>query len=298
MNWLLIALLAPAINTIVNFLDKYIVEKYVTDYRGMPIYGTIVGLIMGTFFWIITGFPRLELQDATLSILTGALTIWGAALYFKAISNENTSKVIILFQMTPILVFLLSFIFLHETINIKQFVGFLVILVAVIGASLEDKKQSFELSHAFWLILAVDFLWSIAAILAKFTIAANSFSAIIAYESWGLGIGGIILYVLFSSIRKSFHKSITTIKKPILGIMFLNEAIFVAAKTLTFFAYSLGPAPLISVIGSSTVFYGILYGWILTLIAPKIFQEDISQKGLLRKLVSSVILLLGISLVY
>lgn len=297
MNWLFVALLAPAIYTVVNFIDKYIVEKHVKDSRGMPIYGTIMGFAMGMIFWVYTGFPIIGFRDTMLALLTGALTIWGAALYFKAISNENASKIIILFQMTPMMVLLLSSMFLHDTISIKQFIGFIIILSAALAVSNEGKKQSFKLSSAFWLILAVDFFWSITAILAKFTIEANSFQSVLAFESWGIGLGGIILYLFFPSIRNAFHKNLRTIKKHILGVMFLNEGIFVLAKTLTFFAYSLGPTALVSVIGSSTVFYGILYGWILTLIAPKIFKEDISKSGLLRKLILSIILLIGIILV-
>jgi drug/metabolite transporter (DMT)-like permease len=297
MNWLFIALLAPAIYTVVNFIDKYIVEKHVKDSRGMPIYGTIMGLVMGMIFWVGTGFPTLGFRDTVLSLLTGALTIWGAALYFKAISNENASKIIILFQMTPVIILILSSIFLHDTINAQQFIGFILILAAALAVSSEGKKQKFKLSEAFWLILSVDFLWSITAILAKFTIEANSFQSVLAYESWGIGLGGILLYAGFPSIRKAFHKNLKTIKKRIIGVMFLNEGIFVIAKTLTFLAYSLGPTALVSVIGSSTVFYGILYGWILTLIAPKIFQEDVSKQGLIRKFALSIILLLGIILV-
>ena len=117
MTWIIPALLAPILYTIVNFIDKYIVTKEVKDYRGMPIYGTIMGLIMGSIFFVATGFPVLPLRDTLLLLLSGCLIIWSAAVYFKAISADDASKIILLFQMTPLMVLLMSYIFLGESIS-------------------------------------------------------------------------------------------------------------------------------------------------------------------------------------
>jgi hypothetical protein len=78
----------------------------------------------------------------------------------------------------------------------------------------------------------------------------------------------------------------------------LNEGLFVLAKALTFYAYSIGPTALVSIIGSTQVFFGILYGGILSLIAAHVFQEDVTKKGLARKFTFAIILFIGIWLVY
>ena len=186
--WVIPALIAPAVYTIVNFIDKYIVSKEVKDYRGMPIYGTIMGFVVGTLFWIITGFPLLSLRDALIVLSTGMLTIWGAALYFKAISHEDASKLILLFQMMPVFVLILALLFLGEKITTPQILGFFLILSAVIGISVEKGKREFKISQTLLLILLVDLIWAASAILIKFAIDANSFSKILSFESWGIGV--------------------------------------------------------------------------------------------------------------
>lgn len=296
-NWLTFALLAPLVFTGVNFVDKYIVEKEVKDYRGMPIYGTIMGLIMGTLFWILTGFPILNLKDTLILLLTGSITIWAAALYFQAISMEEASRVILLFQMTPILVLIMSYIFLGERITLQQLVGFFLILLAVIGVSDSIKKGGFQLSKAFWLILAVDFMWAISAILIKFSINETSFTQVLSYESWGLGLGGLLLYAFFPSIRNSFNYSIKTVRKTALVIMFGNEGLFVFGKSLQFFAYSLGNAALVSIIGSTQVFIGIIVGIVLTIFLPHIIKEDITKTILVKKLALAVVMFIGLVLI-
>lgn len=65
MSWLFFALLAPAIDAVINFSDKYIIEKEVMDYRGLTIFSAIVGILMGTVFWIVNKYPLLGVRDTS-----------------------------------------------------------------------------------------------------------------------------------------------------------------------------------------------------------------------------------------
>ncbi len=298
MNWIVSALFAQSVITVVIFIDKYIVSKEVNDYRGMPIYTTIMGFVAGAVFWIISGFPILALRDAIIVIATGMLTIWAAALYFEAVSLEDASKLTLLFQMSPAFTLIMAVLFLKENISFSQLLGFVLIFGAAIWVSVEKGNQKFKLSRTFWLILIVDLMWAVAAILIKFALDANSFAKILSFESWGLGIGGTILYFGFSSIRDAFHESIRTVRRRALGIMFANEGIFVIAKSINYFAYSIGPAALVSVVGSTSVFFGILYGLVLTLFVPKLIKENILTEEMSKKLFAAIMLISGLWLVY
>jgi drug/metabolite transporter (DMT)-like permease len=297
MNWFILALLAPAIYTVVNFIDKYIVEKKVKDYRGMPIYGSIVALIFGTAVWLLTGMPLLSLRDGLIVITTGILSMYGFALYFNALSKSQTSYIIALFQMMPILSLILSFLVLGEMISLQQLLGFVAVLGSVIALSINKESKGFKIDSAFYLILLADAFFALSGVLIKFTLNANSFSKILSYESWGLFLGGLSLYLLLPNVRRAFWESFNTVGKKILVVMFINEAIFVVSKSLTFLAISLGPVALVSVLGGTQVFYGLAYGWILTLIAPSIFNEDISKEGLVKKIVLTITLFIGLWLV-
>lgn len=298
MNWVLLALLAPAVYTIVNFIDKYLVSDAVKDYRAMPIYATIVGLIGGTIIWLISGFPTLDPRSATIVLFTGMLTIWGVPLYFKVMSKEETTTVIILVQTIPVMTLLLSYLLLGETITIKQFIGFMIILTSAALASINSSKgKLFSLSSSFFLALIYCFMWALAGVLIKFAFEANTFSVILSYESWGIGLGGIILFILFPSIRNAFLKNIRKVKKPTLGFIFANEIVFVLAKGITFLAYSLGPVALVSVLGGTQVFFGLIYGFALTTLFPKLFKEDISRKTLIKKGALACLVVIGIILI-
>jgi len=295
-NWFYLALLAPAIFTIVNYIDKYVIVSKVRDYRGMPVYGAITAIVFGTIFWLFSGTPILSLRDALLVISAGFISLIAYYLYFNALSKNETSFVIILFQVQPVFVLILSFLFLKETITAQQFIGFSLIISSAIGLSLKKDLEKIRLSSSLYTILAVDFLLAISNILIKFTIDANSFSKILSYESWGLALGGLVLYLFFEHVRKAFRESFRSVGKKVLGIMFLNEGIFIIGKAVNFLAISLGSVALVSVLGSTMTFYGILYGIILTMLAPKIFKENLTKEAISKKILFSLILLLGIYL--
>lgn len=297
MDWLFYALLAPAVYAVVVYIDKYILERQIKDYRGMPIYGGIAAPIFGVLLWFITGFPILDLQNTALILLTGVLTIFGAATYFKALSNDEASKITILFQLTPVIVLVMSYLFLREGISSIQLFGFLLILFATIGAEFNKGDFKIDWSSSLFLILVTDFFWASSFVLFKFVVGEYSFSEVVSFESFGMGIGGLILFTFVPSIRKAFLKTNKALAKKVLAFVFLNEGVFVLAKLCTFYAISLGSVALVEVVAGTQVFFAIFYGWILTRIAPKIFQEDISKKGLYQKLAMGSFVLLGLWLI-
>ncbi len=147
MNWLFYALLSPALYTIVNFTDKYIIEREIPDYRGMPIFTALTGFLTGTIVWVVGGTPLLNMQDSGLILFTGMLTVWGAVLYFTAVPDEAASNLIVLFQMTPVMVLIMSLIFLQESLMPEQLLGFALILAAAVGVSFKRGGGNFHLSR-------------------------------------------------------------------------------------------------------------------------------------------------------
>lgn len=294
MHWLFFALFAPAIYSIVNFIDKYLLERRIRDYRGMPIFASIMGFLFGSIIWIGTGFPYLSMIDTLIIITTGIFTIWGAAFYFKALSIEHTSVVILFMQATAVITLVLSSIFLQEKITFTQFVGFFFVLLAVVGVSFKKNIADITISSSLLFMLLADTLWAISYIFFKLVVNANSFISVVSYESFGIALGGILLYFIFPSTRNAFLKTMRGASISTISILFINEAIFIVGKLLFFLAVSLGSVSLVTVLSGTQVFFGIGYGLLLTLLFPKIFKEDITKGGTLRKIIFAFVLFVGL----
>jgi drug/metabolite transporter (DMT)-like permease len=156
MKWVWLALAAPALFTAVNFIDKYVVEHKVKDYRGMPIYGAIAAVVFGTIVWLLAGQPVLSTRNGLLVLSSGVLSIWGYSFYFRALSKNQTSLVVALLQTTPIFTLLLAYILLGERLSPTQVLGFVLVLGAVTAMSVERTDKAYAFSSAFWLILVAN----------------------------------------------------------------------------------------------------------------------------------------------
>lgn len=297
MSWLFLALLAPFIYAINVFLDKYIISTKISDYRSLPIFGVFLALPIFIILGFNGGFWSVSLKDALLVVITGVFTILAFALYLEALIKEDTSIVIILMQLTPALVLILSYLILGEMINYKQLLGFIFLFTSSILISLKKEKSSLKLSKGLIYILLADILWSIPYILIKFASGSMSFANLVTYESGGVVIGGALLLIFVYPIKQAFIKTIKKIKKPVLAMILFNESLFLGGKIITYLAITLGPAVLVSVVGSTQVFFGILFGIILTLTFPKVFKENLSKVGLTKKASLGLLVLMGVILI-
>lgn len=296
MSWLIFALLAPLIFTVVNFVDKLILEKHIRNPLMMSPFVTIMALINGMILWVLTGFPVLSLHDTVIVMFTGLLTAFGAVLYYRALATEETSKVIVLIQIQPVMVLTLAFLLLNETISGQQLVGFVLVLGAVMALSVRKGMGGVRASTLIPLI-GVNFLWSLSVVLFKFVAEDGEFTRFLAYESWGLTLGGVIIYLFFPAVRRAFHENIRQVPRKTMGVIAINETIFLAAKLLTLAAVALGQPALVSVLGGTQVFFGIVAGWVLTVIAPTVYKENITRAELLRKGAVAVVLFIGIGFI-
>lgn len=147
-------------------------------------------------------------------------------------------------------------------------------------------------------MVLVDLAWAGGTVLFKFVVGAGEFSKVVAYESWGWALGGALLFLILPPVRTAFITTTKSLKKTALAIVFGNEFLYLVSKLLTFLAISLGPVAIVSVISGTQVLFAVVFGWILAIVAPEIFKEDISRKNLAKKFILGCITIIGLWLVY
>lgn len=300
MTWLGYSLLAAAVYATVIFTDKFIVRGGFADPRGVVLYGSAVGLVLGTLLWFICGRPILPTRPALLVLGSGVFTILASVYYFRAIYETAASTVIILMQVVPLMVLLMSRVVLHEAISGRQMAGIIVIVSSAMGIAATGKREGEHgglTRSSFLHMMAAAILWSAANVSFKLAAVTIPFSQLVAYESWGIFLGGLCIFACVPGIRAAFLGSLASTGKQAVGLVTLNESIFVAGKLLMFYAISLGPVSLVSAVGGTQVFFAVAYGWLLMLAAPKIFAEDTSARGMARQLTFAVLMFCGVWLV-
>lgn len=300
MNWLFFAISAPALYTCVNYVDKYLISGREVDYRALPIYSGITAMVLGLLLWIAGGFPLIEGRMLAFSLLSGVFSVWGAVLYFKGIARSAASQVIILLQMMPVFVLALSWLFLNERINPAQLGGFFVVILAAVAliAVMNEGGLKNEVSrNTFLLILGSDILLAISVILLKPVVDAYAMSVVLPFQNWGYMLGSLTLILFSPKIRTAFTGSMRQAGGLLLTAVFFNETLYLCSRMLNAKALSLAPASLVTAVSSTQVFFGLLFGWGLTLAAPAVFREDLSRSGLTKEALLAGLMFFGLWLI-
>ncbi|MGE5417052.1 MAG: EamA family transporter [Acidobacteriota bacterium] len=298
MSWMLAALLAPAIYSAVNFIDKYILEGTELDYWSLLIFTSIVSLGFSLFMWEKAGMPALPNQAMLFFFLSGALSVWGSVLYFKAISRTAASTIIVMLQLTPVMVLVISYFFLNEQLSVIQFAGFFVIIASAIGliGAIRDKEESSVSFIAVLLICGADLMWAVSSVLFKMAAPAASVTGAIAYQNFGFALGGL-MFLLFPQIGRRVLTIYRDTRRAALMLLFLDTGLFMMGKVCSAFAISRGPVSLVSAVGSTQAVFAILFGWIFGTVAPAIFKENIARRRLYVELAMALAMVLGLWLI-
>ena len=104
------------------FLPKISVQ-YI-DSKSVLVYEVLGGLIVGLLVFINLDYKLdLHWKGFTLAILSGMLNIAGVLFYLKAISLGKVSLISTVSSLYPVIVVILAFVFLQESLSFKQIFG-------------------------------------------------------------------------------------------------------------------------------------------------------------------------------
>lgn len=296
MNWLWYAILAYAVYSVTNFTDKFLLEKRVKDPMSVTILNGSLYLLLGTLLFFISGAHILSITNTILLIGGGTFLTFYMIPYFKALTLEDTSRVVPLFLFYPVFTLLFSVLFLHESLRFFEIVGFFLILLGgfVIGTE-KISLQIFSLRKALFLMVLASFFYTLSNVIFKF-VTVNNFWTNFSYLTWGSAVGCIIL-LLKKENRLVVKEQLHGITWNTICILIINSSLNLLAEFLAFYAISVGPVGLVSAVNGVQPFIVLLYGIILTFLFPKIIKEDIKKETVLIKIIASVMLFIGIYLI-
>lgn len=298
MKWLFFAILTPFLNSIDSLGEKLLVEKHVKDAVVIVFNEGLLFFLFGISILFWHKVQLLPILQTLALLISGMLFIYYLIPYFKALSKEETSRVIPLFQFIPIFVLILSYIFLHESISAKQLIGFFIIFFGafILSANKLD-KSIFKPRKAFWYMLFSSFLYGLTPILFKFVVVKTDFWTAFFYQAMGGGIGAATLFI-YTPYRKSFFKENLKLPFKTWVIMTVNQSATIAAELSASFAFSIAPVALVSVVAGTQPLFTLIFAILLSKFLPHVLEEDISKGALGLKFSSIFLILGGLLLIY
>jgi len=298
MSWILIAISAYFILAIVSLVDKYLLVGPIPNPKVYIFYVGILGALV-LFLAPFVGFSVSQPSQIILSLLAGAIFIYGLFWFYKALRDFEASRVVpAIGGILPLFTLGLIYVFSRgkEALGYFEFLAFIFLILGSILITYErSKKISFK---SLQISTIAAFFLALSFVLTKYVYLAQPFWSGFIWIRIGGFLMAISFFLLFKEIREEIFKKKISFKKKTIGIFLSNQAMGAGAGILQNWAIFLAPLVYVAIINS---LQGIQYVFLLifaTLISlkfPKILKEEISRKFLLQKIIA--ILLIGGGLV-
>jgi uncharacterized membrane protein len=297
MTWLLFAFTGPVLWAISTHLDKYLVERYFknSDVAALLVFTALIGLASLPVIWAFRpDVLAMPVADMLLIALSGILYMGAMYFYLGALQGEEASVVAPFWQASPLFGYGLAYVFLGETLTVRQMLGGLAI---VVGAALVSVRPG-ATAGAFKARLVVRML-ACALALAFATLIFKAFAITDAFwptTFWafaGEAVFGAALLAI-PGFRRSFVGLLRANTTALLAINASNELINLGGGLGSRYALTLAPMSLVQAVNSTTTLLVFLIGIALTLIAPSLGREDLSARNLMQKAVSTALVVAGL----
>lgn len=287
------AILSPAIFGVNNFIDKFLLEKNNISPIVMTIYGGIFACFAGVLVFIFTGYYPIDAKSFIIIVASGFLTTMYLFPYYKALSLDETSNVVPLFQFYPIFVLILSFFLLKEQFSLIQYFGCALIVGAGFLLSVEKvDRKIFRLRKSFYYMMLSCLLFAVAQILYKFGVEVVPFWNTLPYEAFGIAVGALTVALYKGNFNQFIHET-KKFKRRVFVFLFLNEFVYILARYTGYFALSLLSVGIVSIIAGLQPLFVLIYGIILSIWFPYILKEVVTKKTVSLKLFSIFIIIIG-----
>jgi drug/metabolite transporter (DMT)-like permease len=301
MNWFFISLSGTALFAVGNFVDKILISKY---FKGggvgaLAIYSALIGIFILPFPLIFNlDFMSPGSTGIAVMIASGIVYLGGIIPYLYALTQDDTSAVVPIFQTIPIFSYIMGHFFLHEAIAPVQVVGMLLIIFGSIAISIDmsGEKVKFKSKGALLMLLS-SFLISLSGFLFKLVGTDHGFLITSFWTYTGYTLLGILLFVVSSSYRSQFLHTLTTNSVKIVSYNVLNEVIAIGGKMLQNLSTLMAPLALAVAVNGFQPIFVLVYGVLLTLFFPHIVSETITKRHLFFKSISIAVIIGGALLI-
>ena len=300
MAWIFLALLAPALYAVTNYIDKLLISRYLGDTGegaliivsalAFPCFLPILYLINPNVF-------SVSYFDASVLMLSGIILIIYLIPYFRALKDNDASVVASLFSFIPLISLVFGYVFLGETISQIQFAGILVLVFGSLILSISLSGALLKInSRLLTLMFGSSALYVLSLVLFKYLAKDQNFVSVLFWQYLGGAIAAL-LFVFYRPYRLDFLKAFQNKRASFILLNALNETLTITGQGILNFCVLLAPIALVTTVANVQPFFLFAYGIILSLWAPSIFKENLHPLGLTIKFLGISMLVMGVYLI-
>lgn len=294
--WLFFAIMAPLFWGFANPMDAALRRHWLKDDLVMTSVFAITKLPVAICLMFLFGQGMVFGWPFVWMFIAGIIWMLAFVFYYKAMQIEEVSRVVLILQFQPIMIFILGMIMIGETLKGNQLMAFALILFGSVLAAFKKRESKWHFSKAFMFILIADLMWSIGDVMfKKYAVYFPNFWSAFSVELLGSSLLGGLLFLM-----PKYRTILGGFKMPVRGWgLFFTSAVFGTVGSLVFaYALTLGKASLTSVIVGIQPLVALFSGLILHKFMKEVPKDSIKNEDLLIKAISFVLIIWGLVYLY
>lgn len=291
-SWIFFTLLAEMMWSFASLFDKIILSK--GHIRNPLVFIVFNGAmnILAVFLIPFFDFGYLSPKNMLIALSSGIFLTIGVIFYYKAVQSEEISRVLMMWQLVPIFVLAISFLFLGEALTQNHFIGFAFLIAAGMIISYRKTGGRPRISNAFYLMLGSAFFMAVFLAMSKHTYEATGFWSAFMWLRAGAFSG--LLALLAPSVRKELIRTVKNMKRGTIPLVGFKMIIDFSAFIILGYAILNGPVSLVSALGSATAPIFIFFITLFTsAYLPQLVKENIDKTAILAKAAAILLIITG-----
>jgi drug/metabolite transporter (DMT)-like permease len=300
MSWLIYAFSGPFLWALSTHIDKYLVERYFKQgsVAVLMVFTAIIGSLALPFIWLFQpGMVSLDPQSIAVIAVSGILYMGAIYFYLEALQVEEASTVAPFFQAAGIYGLILGYFVLGEKLSILQIIGVLLIIAGSVLLSLRIGQGAGRFkTRLVILMLTCALAIALSTLIFKFFAVRDEFWTTTFWNFAGQAIFGVIL-MLIAANRRQFIKMMRANTGAVLSVNGANELINLGGNLGMRYTLLFAPLGIVQAINSTTPFFVLFFGVVLSLFFPSLGREKISFASLMQKIIAITFVVAGVLLI-
>jgi uncharacterized membrane protein len=295
MTWLVFALLAACIWTVVNVVDKYVIGHEFRD--------PVVAIVLKSYvtFLVFACASAFSGSDIAIggrfilpSMLAGACVSACIYFYYSSLRNGDMSKVVPLFSAAPLFTLLLGAVFLGERFAPLTYAGIILIVLGAVTISARHLRHHITFDRAALFALGVAATSSIRSVLVKAPADETTIWPLLFWIGLGSAITATPMLIAHFGHIKIHSKKRFRAGLEHLVIVDLFDALGFLCLMI---AIGLGPVSLVIAILHTKPLLVFTIAVMLSVFKPKFLHERLTPRILAKKMIGTLLIVGGALLV-
>lgn len=317
--YLILAVFAYFINAGVYVADKFLLSKKVHSSIAYAFYVGVWSIFNVALLVLAPWMPNA--RELTLDLLAGILFLVTLVFWYKALHQSEASRVVpIVGALVPIFSFILSFIFLGETLSHQQFLGFIILICGGVLISVKQTKlyiykrvanrlkeiigdiigeipaSSRPTSRLLVNSVVAAIFFAAYYVLMKYIYMSQPFIGSFVWSRLGSFIG-VLLMLFIPDWRKVIFEQQRGAKTPKNMFYFLSIRLFAAAAFIIInWAISLGNVAMVNALQGVQYLFLFLIILAVSRKSPQVLNEQLGGGVFLQKFIGTIMVCLGLYL--